>query len=105
MDEKIMKRAIRTYNGIMEATGYEHNQIGTWYSENTENWNLRDMVAECDYTLSTYYEEGHCNCDLKEYEPNTWRKHTTRLKNFIKRYEPYIKDMKCYEGHCSGYDF
>ena len=45
------KRAINTYNKIMSDLGYEYNTIGTI---STENWNLRDMVAECDYILSTF---------------------------------------------------
>jgi len=102
-----MKRAIERYNDIMGIIGYEHNQIGTCFSENTENWNLRDMVAECDYTLSTYYEDGHCNCDMRygeEDEKKMWRSETGKLKRFIKAYEPFIEDMECYEGHCSRYD-
>ena len=40
-----MKRAIKRYNDIMNVIGYEHNTIGTRYSEGTENWNKRDMLA------------------------------------------------------------
>ena len=102
-----MKRAIERYNDIMMAVCYEHNTIGTCFSENTENWNLRDMVAECDYTLSTYYECGHANEEMRrgdEDERKYWRSETGRLKRFIKAYEPFIKDMTCYQGHCSQYD-
>ena len=102
-----MKTAVKRYNGIMEAIGYEHNTIGTIFSEDTEKWNLRDMVAEADYTLSTYYEEGHCNCDMRngdEDERKMWRSETGKLARFIKAYEPYIKEMKCSQGHCSRYD-
>lgn len=103
-----MKSAIRRYNNIMEVLGYEHNTIGTRLSESTDDWNLRDMVAEADYTLSTYYEDGHCNGDMRySDEPDErkmWRSETGRLQRFIKAYEPFIKDMKCVEGHCSKYD-
>lgn len=103
-----METAIRRYNNIMEVIGYEHNTIGTWFSEGTDNWNLRDMVAEADYTLSTYYEDGHCNGGMRySDEPDErkmWKSETGRLQRFIKAYEPFIKDMRCAEGHCSKYD-
>lgn len=103
-----MISAIKRYNDIMERIGYEHNTIGTKLSENTENWNLRDMVAECDYALSTYYEDGHANADLKKFgdpeEIKMWKSETGRLIRFIKAYEPFITDLKCSEGHCSSFD-
>lgn len=103
-----MKTAINRYNDIMETIGYEHNTIGTSLSERTDNWNLRDMVAECDYTLSTYYEDGHCNGDLRysedEKERKMWRSETGRLKRFINAYEPFIWGMETAQGHCSQYD-
>jgi hypothetical protein len=102
-----MKSAISRYNGIMNAIGYEHNTIGDVLSEGTAEWNLRDMVAEADYTLSTYYEDGHCNGDMRygdEDERKYWRSETGKLRRFIKAYEPFIKGMTCTEGHCSKYD-
>lgn len=102
-----MKTAIKKYNAIMMRIGYEHNSIGTEFSEGTDNWNLRDMVAEMAYTLSTYYEEGHANHDM-QYDGSDWKKmwvsETGKIKRFIKRYEPFIKNMKCAEPHCSNYD-
>ena len=102
-----MISAIKHYNDIIERIGYEHNTIGTKFSENTENWNLRDMVAECDYTLSTYYEDGHTNSDLKlgdSEEVKMWKSETGMLIRFIKIYKPFVKDLKCSEGHCSSFD-
>lgn len=100
--------ATRRYNSIMEKIGYEHNTIGEGWSDKTENWNLRDMVAECDYILGTYYEEGHCNADMRESfdekERKMWRSEVGRLQRFIAAYEPYIKDMVCTHNHCSSYD-
>ena len=124
--------ATKRYNSIMNDLGYEHNTIGTDFSENTDNWNLRDMVAECDYVLGTFYEEGHANnegrylelikIDLetlmskekfryytrlnKEAEEvhKFWLSMTRRLRNFIKAYEPHIKHMNCDQGHCSRFD-
>jgi hypothetical protein len=102
-----METALKRYNNIMWALCYEHNTIGTSLSENTENWNLRDMVAECDYVLSTYYEDGHMNHDLKyegKEEYKVWVRETGYLKRFIATYEKFIDDMECTEGHCSQYD-
>lgn len=103
-----MKSATKRYNSIMFDLAYEHNTIGTNFSENTENWNLRDMVAECDYTLSTYYEDGHANAEMRtsedEYERKMWRSHVGKLQRFIDAYKPFIKDMVCESGHCSKYD-
>lgn len=106
--KKQLESAIKRYNSIMDDLCYEHNTIGTSLSENTEKWNLRDMIAECDYTLSTYYESGHINGDMRysddEYERKLWRSQTGRLRRFIEKYEPFTKDMKCSEGHCSRFD-
>ena len=103
-----LKSATKRYNKIMETVGYEHNTIGTWLSERTDGWNLRDMVAECDYVLSTYYEDGHCNCDMKysdePEERKMWRSETGKLRRFIEAYKPFIGDMECVSGHCSLYD-
>jgi hypothetical protein len=100
--------AIKRYNGIMGELGYEHNQIGTRFSGNTENWNLRDMVAECDYTLSCYYEEGHSNGEMRysedEEERKMWKSETGKLERFVKAYKPFINNMTCFENHCSKYD-
>lgn len=103
-----MGAAVRRYNMIMETIGYEHNTIGTCFSENTEGWNIRDMVAEADYTLSTYYECGHCNEEMRHsYEPEEramWRSETGKLKRFIAAYLPFIEGVECKVGHCSNYD-
>lgn len=103
-----MESAIKRYNNLMNDLCREHNTIGQPLSENTEEWNLRDMVAECDYELSTYYEGGHCNEEMRhsddEDERKTWRSEVGRLTRFIKAYEPFIDGMICAEGHCSKYD-
>ena len=102
-----MESAIKRYNNIMYDVCYEHSTIGTRFSENTENWNLRDMVAEADYLLSCYTESGHCRCDdrfLNKEEYQRWLSDSGRLKRFIKAYEPFVKDMVCAQGHCSRFD-
>lgn len=106
--EKQMKSAVKKYNDIMENLGYEYSTIGTSLSEGTEAWNLRDMVAECDYVLSTYYKYWHRNCEMRfsddEDERKMWVSDVGMLKRFIKHWEPYINGMKCAEGHYSKYD-
>ena len=104
-NSKQLASALKKYNEIMWDLCREHLTIGTGLSEGTENWNLRDMVAECDYQLSTYYESGHVNCDeLKHEDYKMWRSETGKLKRFIAHWEPYIDEMKCTEGHCSRFD-
>ena len=99
-----IEKATKRYNSIMTDNGYEHNTIGTGLSEGTENWNLRDMVAEADYVLSTFYESGHSNAELKDEDPKEWRSMVGRLQRFINAYEPFIDGLICDEGHCSKYD-
>lgn len=99
-----IKQATKRYNDIMMCLAYEHNTIGTDFSESTEGWNLRDMVAECDYTLSTYYESGHANTEMKEEDFKTWKSETGKLKRFIEAYKPFIEGLKCVSRHCSQYD-
>lgn len=98
------KKAKKRYNDLMFELCYEHNTIGTSYSEDTDQWNIRDMVAEVDYILSTYYEWGHVNEELKEENPKLWHSETGKLKRFIDAYKPFIANVVCFEGHCSRYD-
>ena len=108
MDKLHMDTAIRWYNDIMNQVGYEHRTIGEPLSEDTENWNIRDMVAEMDYVLSTYYEVGHCNEEMRhseeEIERRSWRNETGRMKRFLKKYKQYIGGVVCTAGHCSRFD-
>lgn len=104
LTEGKLKQATKKYNEIMNLLCYEHKTIGETLSEDTEDWNLRDMVAECDYVLSTYYENGHVNYDLKREDPKVWRSEVGRLKRFITHWLPYAEDMICAHGHCSQYD-
>lgn len=42
------------------------------------------MVAECDYALSCYYEDGHCNAEMRLSkdieERKMWKTETGKLK-------------------------
>lgn len=83
-------KIVERYNKLMATIGYEHSSIETEYSENTEGWGVKEMVAECEYYLSTYYEGGHMNNELirgGQGEKNEWRSHTGKLKRFIATYK------------------
>lgn len=102
-----IEKATDRYNGIMFDLCADHLTIGIpSYSEGTDGWNLRDMVAECDYLLSTYYDPGHTNYDMRssddEDERKAWRSETGKLKRFIRAYEPFIADMVCVDEHGSN---
>ena len=103
-----METAKKRYNELMDIAGREYKTIGTKHSEGTDNWNLRDMVSECAYVLSSYYEGGGCNGD-KQYsddpeERKEWKSHTGKLERFIKAYEPFIEGLVCTTRHSSKYD-
>lgn len=101
------EKAVKRYNDIMLDICREHLTIGTRFSEDTDGWNIRDLVAECDYQLSCYYEGGHSNADMRygdAEERKAWRRETGRLKRFIKAYEPHIEGITVVCNHCSRYD-
>ena len=100
MTQKIIDR----YNDLMYGIDVEHKTIGTGFSEGTENWNLRDMVAEADYWLGTFYEDGHCNHELIHDDPNSWKSQTGKLKRFIARFKDEALTMRTTTDHCSKYD-
>ena len=101
------EKAVKRYNDIMYDLCREYLTIGTDFSEHTDGWNIRDLVAEADYQLSCYYEDGHCNGDMRYGEPEEqkmWRREVGRLTRFINYYKPYIEGVRCTQGHCSQYD-
>lgn len=101
------EKAVKRYNNIMFDICREHLTIGTRFSEDTDGWNIRDLVAECDYQLSCYYEGGHSNADMRygdTEERKAWRSETGKLERFIKAYEPYIEGITVKCNHCSQYD-
>ena len=102
------EKAVKRYNDIMEDIGREECTIGTSFSQGTENWNIRDIVAEADYHLSCYFEYGHCREEMRhsdcEEERQMWRSEVGRLTRFINYYKPYIEGVIATQGHCSQYD-
>lgn len=129
---KIFEEAKKRYNTMMNDFALEHLTIGCRLSENTDNWNLRDMVSECQYQLDVCYEEGNDNnegqypdyweitaediLNKRKYDYLTshneseeelhkeWLSKTRRLRNFIRKYESAALTMECSEGHCSRFD-
>ncbi len=103
-----MESAIKRYNKLMSSLCREYLTIGTNLSENTDGWNIRDMIAECDYTLSGYYEAGHINAEMRysddPEERKMWKSETAKLIRFIEAYKPFIEGVQCVSGHCSKYD-
>lgn len=99
-----IEKAIKRYNEVMHLIGCEHLTIGEELSEGTANWNLRDMVAECDYQLMTFYEEGHPNYNLVNNDILEWLTETDQLFAFIRTYMNSIVHQKCTQNHCSKYD-
>lgn len=114
-----MTTAIKRYNDLMFDLCREHNTIGTALSENTERWNLRDMVSEVQYTLDLWnddtslawedahdssqpvYQKGKSVCHVWY---DNWISEKNRMSRFINAYSPFVKDMECHIGHCSKWD-
>lgn len=94
------------YNSIMYELGYEYKTIGNEWSDCTEEWNERDMVAECDAILSTFYESGHSNEALRNSDNAEdkafWRKSVNKLCRFVSKYKPLADNMICNGYHNSS---
>lgn len=102
-----MAKVTKRFNDLMYDLCLDHLTIGTSSSENTDGWNLRDMVSETQYQLDIHFEDGNLNCELRYESPEglrQWRSEVGKLRRFIDAYKPYITDMKCVAGHCSKWD-
>ncbi len=103
-----MEKVTNRYNDLMEFIGLDHLTIGQTLSEDTDGWNLRDMVSEVQYQLDCYFEVGHCAADMRyDDDPRVRRQYwieVQRLRRFINRFGPMVADMKCTAGHCSKWD-
>lgn len=99
-----MNSAIKRYNNLMQSLGVDYLSMAAKINK----WTIRDMVCECDYLLSTYYENDHENGEMQySYFKNVrqvWRSETAKLKRFIVAYLPFCEGIKCTEYHCSQYD-
>lgn len=92
----------------MRNAGFPESTIDTKESVGTDNWNLRDMVAECDVKAELYREEGTEKNRLQTspdpQERKRWVNEYSLFRNFIHDYEDYIEDMQCEAAHLSQYD-
>ena len=68
------------YNDKDEAERGDANSI-----EFLANVSNATMLKEAKYLLSTYFEWGHMNFELKDENPTEWRSQVAKLKRFIAR--------------------
>lgn len=99
-----IKQLIRGYNQLMIDLGYKEKTIGLDFSVDTENWNVRDIVSEIEYIRSTYYDKDHDNAKLRTEDPKAFDNITWRLRYYIRKYKPFIEDIKAHTAHNSKYD-
>lgn len=118
--EMIFEEAKKRYNRMMNDFCLEHLTIGTNFSEDTDGWNIRDMVSECQYQLDVCFEDGNANSEGRytyeymemygtTYEDaeeihKDWLSKTMRLRNFIRKYKTEALKVKCTTGHYSKFD-
>lgn len=96
-------KAVKKYDELISEFYCEEDTV-EGDEEKQKNWNLRDMVAEMDYCLSRFYEEGNANFEDRKDDYDEWLSATKRMKRFIQRWLPKCNNMKPYEKHCSYYD-
>lgn len=95
MTNEEWKRFERNLNKLMElqemALGFndkDEYEAGCDGNENFLNYKTNtDILKEAKYLLSTYYEDGHMNEELKDESPKVWRSDVAKLKRFIARLE------------------
>ena len=112
----LFEQAKKRYNDLMFDICREYNTIGTSFTEDAENrnqWNLRDLVSEVQYTLevykspdSIYYEDAH---DPTQGSGSPWYKEWKseigRMQRFVNRFkDEALKIDRPYENHCSKFD-
>ncbi|BAL83509.1 hypothetical protein SELR_18010 [Selenomonas ruminantium subsp. lactilytica TAM6421] len=94
--KSVYEIALKRYNAIMESTGKEHLTIETQLSENTEGWNVADMVAECKAQIE------FCNDAIYGADTETsyeYRLERTKFERFVKRFAPQIGNVKTIVEH------
>ena len=97
-------RLVRTYNKLMLDLGYQDKTIGLEFSGDTANWNVRDIVSEAEYIRSTFYDKNHNNAKMRDENFILFDRLTGRLRYIIRKYKPYIEDVKATTKHNSKYD-
>lgn len=116
LNQKTIATAVKRYNKIMFSICREHLTINTDFSEGTDNWNLRDLVSEMQYTLDIWQDQTCMPWLDAHYEKQprynhscgdwlyNYRLEVAKMKRFINTYKNYIDDLECIEDHCSIYD-
>ena len=129
ISERRMQTATKKYNALMCRLCLDFLTIGTRDSESPEEksqWNLRDMVSECQYQLDKFSEYGtnqweslHALDDIDKDTDDTWeqryyddhidevnsaKEEMKALRQFINTYKKDISGMECHQGHCSMWD-
>ena len=81
-----MERNLEKLMDLQEmALGYRDDRDSI---EDYKNYRTNDdILNEAKYILSTYYEFGHANNEIKEESPKKWRSDVAKLKRFIARLE------------------
>lgn len=77
-------KIINRYNNLMSSLCFEGSKVNNLLEEN-EVITIKDLVKECKYCLSLYYEEG--NSRSREENDTIWVSETNKLKRFINRYD------------------
>lgn len=79
--DKIMSR----YDNLMNSLCFEGSKVNNLLEEKNEIITIKNLVEECKYCLSLYYEEG--NSRSREENDTNWLSETNKLKRFINRYD------------------
>lgn len=95
------KFLLTTYNDMMKELNHEAGVIGPGKNE---DWNLRDMVSEVEYLRSTYYDKNHPRSQLRETDPIHFKRHTYRLRTFLRKHRDDIDGLEVTVKHNSKYD-
>ena len=95
------KKAVKRYNEAVKELGYGDRMIVP--GSDTENWTLRDMVAEIDYIRSLYVYDGPKKI-LKQTETLRYNTELARLYGFLRKYRDLIGGIDAYTTHNSKYD-
>ena len=98
MKKSDYEKAVKKFDELISEYYYEISD------EERKNWNLRDLVAEMDYCLFRFYEEGNANFEARKDDYGEWLSATRKMKRFIQRWLPKCNGMKPYEEHCSHYN-
>lgn len=79
-----MERNLAKLMDLQEmALGYRDDRDSI---EDYKNYRTNDdILNEAKYILSTYYELGHSNNEIKSESPKNWRSDVAKLKRFIAR--------------------